>query len=135
MSLLDGLAPGSKSYSPGVHFAQMISLLGPPPQALLGRADKDTLSGYFNEDGMLKSRPILGQLTIVGEFKRPDLIPTKGFTFEDRTNFLGGKNQRLFIDFASKMLRWLPGERWTARQLIDHPWLKYESENDEKSQS
>ncbi|KAI9757793.1 MAG: hypothetical protein M4579_003329 [Chaenotheca gracillima] len=109
-SLLDGLGPGSDEYSREVHFAQMIGLLGPPPQKLLDRADRAALSSLY---------------TAQGGFRYPQLIPSESFTFSDLTPSLQGEEKRLFIEFASRMLRWLPEERSTAKELCSDPWLTF----------
>ena len=36
---------------------------------------------------------------------------------------LKGKDKQLFLDFVSQMLQWLPEERKTAKELLEHPWL------------
>ena len=54
-SLLDGLGPESDEHSREAHFAQMISLLGPPPQELLDRADSAILSTLYTTQGMYNS--------------------------------------------------------------------------------
>jgi len=84
----------------------MIALMGPPPKTLLDRGS--TSATYFDEKG---------------EFRDPSLIPG-GFSFESSITCFHGKDKELFIDFAKKMICWLPEERWTAKQLLDHPWLK-----------
>ena len=55
ISLLDGLGPESDRYSREAHFAQMIGLLGPPPQELLDRADRATLSSLYAAEGVYDS--------------------------------------------------------------------------------
>jgi serine/threonine-protein kinase SRPK3 len=62
-------------------------------------------------------------LTVLGEFKYPKLAPSEAMTFSNLTPFLEGEDKRLFIEFASKMLRWLPEERSTAKELYNDPWL------------
>ncbi len=49
------------------------------------------------------------------------------FTFSILTPFLQGEDNRLFIEFASRMLRWLPEERSTAKELYNDPWLNFDS--------
>ncbi|RDH22369.1 hypothetical protein M747DRAFT_13901 [Aspergillus niger ATCC 13496] len=51
-----------------------------------------------------------------------DLIPSRGV--EETTPFLEGNDRKTFLSFARQMLAWLPEERKTARELIDHPFLK-----------
>ncbi|KAL9103145.1 MAG: hypothetical protein Q9163_001789 [Psora crenata] len=117
-SLLDGIGPESERYSREAHFAQMISLLGPPPQELLDRADSTVHSSLYNAQG---------------EFRYSKLIPSPAITFSNRTPFLQGEDKRLFIEFASKMLRWLPEDRLTAIELYDDPWLSLKPEINQKS--
>lgn len=57
-----------------------------------------------------------------GVFKSKDLIP-KDFTLENSITTLEGEDKELFLDFARKMLQWLPEDRWSAKQLLEHPWL------------
>ncbi|KAL8699653.1 MAG: hypothetical protein Q9201_005882 [Fulgogasparrea decipioides] len=116
-SLLDGLGPESDKYSREAHFAQMISLLGPPPQELLDRADSAILSNLY---------------TTQGEFKYPKLVPSEAITFSNLTTVLQGEDKRLFIEFASKMLRWLPEERLSAKELYTDPWLNFKPKIDQR---
>lgn len=36
---------------------------------------------------------------------------------------LEGQERALFINFARRMLTWLPEKRATAKELLDDPWL------------
>ena len=36
---------------------------------------------------------------------------------------LEGRNKELFLHFMRSMLRWVPEERKSARELLDDPWL------------
>lgn len=71
-------------------------------------------------------------LTSPGVFKHPELIPSKAITFSDRTTVIQGEDKRLFIEFASKMLRWLPENRLSAKELYLDPWLNFEPEDYQK---
>ncbi len=71
-------------------------------------------------------------LMILGEFKYPNLARSEAITFANLTPFLQGEDKRLFIDLASKMLRWLPKERLTAKELYNDPWLNFRPEVDQK---
>ncbi|PWY87843.1 kinase domain protein [Aspergillus sclerotioniger CBS 115572] len=51
--LFNGLDPTSNTYSRTTHIAQMIRLLGPPPQQLLERADEGVCSQLFSSRGMI----------------------------------------------------------------------------------
>ena len=35
-----------------------------------------------------------------------------------------GEEQRDFLEFVRCMLQWRPEDRLTAKQLLEHPWLK-----------
>ncbi len=53
--------------------------------------------------------------------------PSTEFTFSNLTPFLQEEDKRLFIEFASKMLRWLSEERSTAKELYNDSWLNFDS--------
>lgn len=108
VNLLSGRASRNAQFCNLTRFAQMIRLMGPPPAELLARADRKTLSNFFNEQGV---------------FKYPELVPGEHFTFENLTPIADSQDKELFIKFAKRMLTWVPEERATARQLLDDPWL------------
>lgn len=58
-----------------------------------------------------------------GRFLHNDLIP-KNLKLEDTVTVLEGNEKQLFLDFAKKMLRWLPEERQSAAELLHDPWLR-----------
>ncbi|KAI1909054.1 hypothetical protein LOZ12_004359 [Ophidiomyces ophidiicola] len=105
-----GCGPGSTTYSVEAHLAQMIRLLGPPPPELLSRGDPAIVSRLFSKEG---------------EFKYPHLIPPDGYGLSSITPFLEGEDKRLFLEFAKRMLKWLPEQRATAAELIEDPWLTF----------
>ena len=47
----------------------------------------------------------------------------KTLSLEDSEENLVGKDKELFLQFMRSMLRWLPEERKTARELLEDPWL------------
>lgn len=104
--LFDAINTGPSHYHPTQHLGLMIALMGPPPKELLERGS--TSATYFDEEG---------------QFRHPKLV-REGFSFESSITRFKGKDKELFIDFAKKMICWLPEERWTAKQLLEHPWLK-----------
>ena len=106
--LFDSISTKPGSYHSDQHLGLMIGLMGPPPNALLDRGS--TSATYFDENG---------------NFRKPQLIK-KDFSFEGSINRIRGPEKEVFIDFAKKMICWLPEERWTAKQLLDHPWLHME---------
>ena len=115
--LFDAIATGPSHYHPTQHLGLMISLMGPPPKELLERGS--TSATYFDEED---------------QFRHPKLVHD-GFSFESSITRIKGKDKELFVDFAKKMICWLPEERWTARQLLEHPWLKERQESAELDSS
>ncbi|RDW63050.1 Protein kinase protein [Aspergillus mulundensis] len=105
-----GIMPGNSTYSRAKHIAQMVRLLGPPPLQLLERADQGIRGKLFTNHG---------------EFRFPSLVPPEDFNLASLTPFLDGEDKRLFLGFVGKMLRWEPGERATAAQLYNDPWLDF----------
>ena len=105
MGLFDCIETTPGRYSPAQHLGVMIALMGPPPEELLERGS--TSSTYFDENG---------------EFRKPQYI-LKDQSFKNSVSRFKGEEKELFIDFARKMVTWLPEDRWTAKQLLDHPFM------------
>ena len=40
---------------------------------------------------------------------------------------LAGDEQKQFFDFVKSMICWLPEERLSAKELLQHPWLAAEN--------
>ncbi|KAM5429530.1 hypothetical protein McanMca71_003141 [Microsporum canis] len=120
-------------YDAKAHMAEMIALLGPPPKALITRYN--SMHGIRwpdpirDEEGNLCSnaRELFGGpfFTKDGEFLYTDLIPKR--RLEDTLPSLESKERELLLSFVSKMVCWLPEDRSTARELIEHPFLKFQS--------
>lgn len=115
--LFDAIDTGRTHYSPEKHLGLMIALMGPPPKTLIDRGSKSP--AYFDEHD---------------QFRFPESVP-KNFSFESSITRFRGDDKELFIDFAQKMVRWLPEERWSAKQLLQHPWLTRDKEAYESSAS
>ena len=59
----------------------------------------------------------------LGNYRKAErIIPD--VTLEDSVPSLEGEDKRRFLDFVSGMLRWIPEERKTARELLEHPWFR-----------
>jgi serine/threonine-protein kinase SRPK3 len=82
----------------------MVAILGPPPLEFLQRSE--TSWRYFNADGTLKD-----------SFEVPDV------SLETSATRLDGDNKASFLDFARKMIDWMPERRHTSELLLGHPWL------------
>ncbi|KAL4940330.1 hypothetical protein BDV06DRAFT_230414 [Aspergillus oleicola] len=95
------------SYRSRAHLADMINLLGPPPASLLSRGRR--AGKFFTESGEFRDKWLL-----------------KGITpLEERQTGLDGdrEDKELFLRFMRKMLRWEPGERATAGELVGDEWV------------
>ena len=86
------------------HMAEMVAILGPPPLDYLRRTE--TSWEYFGNAGNWK-----------GAIEIPSI------SLEHSEEQLTGENKALFLDFMRKMLQWVPEQRQTAKQLLDHTWL------------
>lgn len=135
-------------YDAKSHLAEMISLLGPPPRSLITKSKamleynwpqpvtndtgkpcntaQEFFDGpFFNAEGGLMTILFINmQYTdyVQGEFCHNELIPSR--SLEDTTTFLEEKEKQNFLSFVGKMVTWLPEKRQTARELMDHPFLK-----------
>lgn len=105
-------APGK--YHANEHLALMICLLGPPPKELLDKGLKT--SNYFTYDRE-KEEYVFKSQKLVDKWKND-------VSWDRAVTHMQGENKESFIDFAKKMICWIPEERWTAAQLLEHPWLK-----------
>ncbi|KAI1613673.1 non-specific serine/threonine protein kinase [Exophiala viscosa] len=108
--LFDGIDTRPGHYRAEQHLGLMIALLGPPPKSLLKKSAKS--QNYFDAQY---------------NFKFPDHI-SKELSFGSSVQRMRGQEKDLFIDFAKKMIAWAPEERWTAKQLLEHPYLTIERE-------
>jgi len=103
----------------------MVHYLGPPPRSFVTRSRLGEY--FFDKEGKiftLKSYSYAHTYAWVGRVKG---LPSPTFQriWEWEEN-LAGEEQKEFFDFLKSMLRWLPEERLSARQLLEHPWLKDE---------
>lgn len=55
---------------------------------------------------------------------RRNLLISGGQKLADTVTELAGDEKQGFLDFAGGMLRWLPEERKTAKELLKHPFLQ-----------
>ncbi|KAF4949126.1 hypothetical protein FGADI_9130 [Fusarium gaditjirri] len=98
ISLFDRPAGKDGEYDAHVHLAQMVSLLGDPPEELIKRE------------------------RIYHQNFRSDLLGG-GKALGDTVTGLNGDEKHTFLDFASSMLQWLPEKRKTAKELLQHPFF------------
>ncbi len=110
IGLFDSISTEPDAYRAEQHLGLMIQLLGLPPKDFLSRCAK--AKKYFDADGQFKYPKHLE-----GDCK-----------FEHAVHRFYGEEKELFIDFVQKMMTWVPEERWTAKQLLEHPFLTRDRE-------
>ncbi|CAG9945608.1 unnamed protein product [Clonostachys rosea f. rosea IK726] len=131
ISLFGRPAGEDGEYDAHVHLAQMVSLLGDPPEEVIQRErisrthhlerpvmnlrgkECKTMNEYwggpfFDDDGQIL---------------RKDLL-TERIKLADMVTEMAGDEKEMFLDFASCMLQWLPEKRKTAKELLEHPLLE-----------
>ncbi|KAK2792642.1 hypothetical protein FQN51_001614 [Onygenales sp. PD_10] len=118
-------------YNAKSHLAEIIALLGPPPRELLAKSKAMSKHHWprpiTNDAGELcnNAQEFFGGpfFNEEDEFRYSELIPRR--SLEDTTSpFVDDKDQEAFLSFVRQMLTWLPEERKTARELMEHPFLK-----------
>ncbi|RDL42541.1 CMGC protein kinase [Venustampulla echinocandica] len=93
-------------HDPFKYLALMVALVVPPPSEFVTLSE--TMEQCFDPNGAW----------VAHEDAAIPLVSLE--TLETR---LSGQEKALFIQFMRSMLKWLPGERKTARQLLEDPWL------------
>lgn len=53
-----------------------------------------------------------------------DIPIPQGLMLERSEENLDGEKKEKFLQFVKCMLQWRPGDRWTAKQLLEHPWMR-----------
>ncbi|GKZ72108.1 hypothetical protein AnigIFM50267_008161 [Aspergillus niger] len=117
------------NYLPRSHLAQMIALLGPPPKKLLVMSESmaqvkwspaiiDDRGNVYKNNREYFGGPFFDK---EGNFLYNDLVPAR--KLEDAVPSLETSDREAFLSFIKQMLTWLPEERKTARELMEHPFL------------
>ncbi|GAQ04109.1 hypothetical protein ALT_1430 [Aspergillus lentulus] len=86
------------------HLAEMVSLMGPPPQDFLKRSGK--CQQFWDMQGNWKGS-----------------VPIPEQTLAMRERQYSGEDNALFLTFLQKIFRWLPDERPTAEELAYDDFL------------
>jgi hypothetical protein len=122
------LRSANGEYDVRAHLGEMIALLGHPPKKLIDRelswSKVKWSHAVSNSEGKLSqtTREYFGRpfFTSDGEFMHKGLIPMD-VSLENSVPSLQGEDREVFLDFVRMMLHWLPEERKTARELLEHP--------------
>ncbi|RMD44117.1 hypothetical protein DV735_g986, partial [Chaetothyriales sp. CBS 134920] len=94
------------NHDPFKHLALMVALIGPPPADFVQRSE--TTDQCFDPNGAWIAH------------QEAAIPPT---SLENLEKQLSGPEKESFLRFLRTMLKWLPEERRTAKQLLDDPWL------------
>ncbi|MCJ1336100.1 hypothetical protein MMC09_001376 [Bachmanniomyces sp. S44760] len=99
--LFDARNVKTKEYDWRVHFHEIEAQLGLPPQKYIDAFNKK--KGWFVPK------------------------PRYGAPFEELEGMLQGDDQQKFFSFMRAMLQWLPKDRVSAKELLQHEWLNSDS--------
>ncbi|RSM09526.1 hypothetical protein CEP52_004052 [Fusarium oligoseptatum] len=104
--LFTGRDPEHQTYRSRAHLAEVIALLGQPPQELL-QSGKSSHK-FFTDQGNF----------------RADIIPLPDrISLEEKETSLEGESQRRFLAMMGKMLCWDPLKRSSAKALAEDEWI------------
>ncbi|OAP56817.1 hypothetical protein AYL99_08929 [Fonsecaea erecta] len=98
---------GKGHHDPFQHVAKMVSLIGPPPTEFVRRSE--TAEQCFAANG---------------NWIAEEHAKITSTSLEDIERRLVGQEKELFFRFMRAMLKWLPEERKTAKELLEDPWLQ-----------
>jgi serine/threonine-protein kinase SRPK3 len=98
-------------------------MLDPPPMDMLERGARS--KEFFDGEGETAPPKYHLQLTkvLLGNWIAEIYIP-QGLTLEGSEENLDGEKKEKFLQFVRCMLQWRPEDRWTAKELLGHPWVK-----------
>ncbi|KAJ5700873.1 hypothetical protein N7493_011919 [Penicillium malachiteum] len=135
-------------YDAKAHLGEMIALLGPPPAELISKSKlmaknfwpkpvcddngkvfhsaEEFFGGpFFDEEGKFIDSicgiHVSNTNCAQGKFLYGGLIPDR--TLEDSVPFIPKSEREDFLSFVREMLVWLPEERSSASELMEHPFL------------
>ncbi|KAK3071630.1 hypothetical protein LTR53_008272 [Teratosphaeriaceae sp. CCFEE 6253] len=108
-----------------LHMREIVNLSGEPSSEFLRRSPHswrlfDEL-GKATETTYTAARSLLTPNT-QGNWKAEP--PLAASSLATRIKHTPEQSRAQTLDILSYMLRWLPEDRWTARDLLEHPWLK-----------
>ncbi|PWY91515.1 kinase domain protein [Aspergillus sclerotioniger CBS 115572] len=93
-------------HDPFRHLARMVALVGPPPSEFVRRSE--TTEQCFDLSGNWIAH-------------QEASVPSVSLKVLEKR--LSGPEKELFLEFMRSMLKWMPEERRTAKQLLEYPFL------------
>ncbi|CVL04859.1 related to serine/threonine protein kinase [Fusarium proliferatum] len=126
-SLFENIVGDDGEYDAHIHLAQIVSLLGDPPETLINRERvyRKLKLGLTIENPRGRSCETMNEYWGGPFFDEHGDIMHKDLTVQTRrlgntvTELLGDEKD-VFVDFASSMLQWVPEKRKTAKELLQH---------------
>ena len=97
----------------------------PNPEGVLCNNAAGYFGGpFFSADGKLREliKRIAANI-FSGKFMHDNLIPFRRVLGNEVPDCIAAEDKGRFLNFMRRMLRWLPEERATARELLEDPWL------------
>jgi len=127
--LFNGEDPEIGAYRGRAHLAEMIALLGQPPQALLARAKlrskffsesgKRNVSSFRVCDSFSLNHPLLGQWAAGIPVPKSRSLKAREIALIEGN----AEDRDAFLRLMRKMLQWEPEKRSTARELVEDEWI------------
>lgn len=98
-------------------------MLGMPPMDMLERGARS--KEFFDGEGetVLPKYRLKITEVLLGNWIAEIEIP-QGLTLENSEENLDGQKKEEFLQFMRCMLQWRPEDRWTAKELLGHPWMR-----------
>jgi serine/threonine-protein kinase SRPK3 len=80
---------------------------------------------FFDDEGETALPEYRLKLTevLLGNWIAEIYIP-QGLTLERSEENLDEEKKEEFLQFVRCMLQWRPEDRWTAKELLGHPWMR-----------
>ncbi|KAM3503432.1 hypothetical protein MY11210_008716 [Beauveria gryllotalpidicola] len=130
VSLFGRPAGNDGEYDAHVHLAQMVSLIGDPPEELIAREklfrthrlDKSIENQRGQECNTMNEYWGGPFFNSEGRIFREDLINRNNALADTVTELIGDEKIQ-FLDLASNMLQWMPEKRMTGGELLQHPFF------------
>lgn len=113
-------------YDPFKHIAQITGFIGLPPKEFVRRSE--TAAQCFDTEGTLGCSARVKSCTSLtcvasGNWVAEKHAKIPSVSLEDVETRLEGSDKMLFLQFIRSMLRWLPEERKSAKDLLEDSWL------------
>lgn len=98
-------------------------MLGSPPMDMLERGARS--KEFFDGEGKTALPRYILKLNkvLLGSWIAEIYLP-QGLTLERLEENLDGEKKEEFLQFVRCMLQWRPEDRWTAKELLGHPWMR-----------